>query len=178
MDRRDLADRIGIFHAEMKANGRKSFVFCTGVVPLGGRPAQGICGIEVRLEYPGDARADPQVRFVKSKPSHILVGDDGRPRVCGELTIDRRIYNEPYDLVVLATGMEPSAVEGYRPTIGLMSDEYGFLVPKDMDANDGIFSCGVAAGPLDVSLSVQSATAAALKAVQAVRGVASEGAGA
>ena len=50
-----------------------------------------------------------------------------------------------------------------------MSDEYGFLVPKDPEANDGIFSCGVAAGPLDVSLSVQSATAAALKAVQAVR---------
>ena len=116
-------------------------------------------------------RSDPQVRFVKSKPGHIELGADGRPLVCGELTIDRRIYKEPYDLVVLATGMEPSAVEGYRPSVGLSADAYGFLVPKDVEVNDGIFSCGVAAGPLDVSLSVQSATAAALKAVQAVRAV-------
>ncbi len=114
-------------------------------------------------------KADPQVTFIKSKPGHIRVGDDGRPVLHGERTIDREIYSEPYDLVVLATGMQPSAVAGYAPQIGLMSDEYGFVVPKDMDTNEGIFSCGVAAGPLDVSLSVQSATAAALKAVQAVR---------
>jgi heterodisulfide reductase subunit A-like polyferredoxin len=31
-----------------------------------------------------------------------------------------------------------------------------------------MFAAGVAAGPLDVSMSVQSATAAALKAIQAV----------
>ena len=116
-------------------------------------------------------RADPQVRFVKSKPGHIEIGEDGRPVVCGELTTDRKIYREPYDLVVLATGMEPSAVEGYQPRIGLMADEYGFLVPREGGDGDGIFSCGVAAGPLDVSLSVQSATAAALKAVQALRAV-------
>ena len=114
-------------------------------------------------------KADPQVTFIKSKPAHIRIGDDKRPVLHGELTIDRKIYAEPYDLVVLATGMEPSAVAGYTPPIGLMSDEYGFLVPKDMEANDGVFSCGVAAGPLDVSLSVQSATAAAMKALQAVR---------
>ena len=117
-------------------------------------------------------RNDPQVSFIKSKPAHVRVGDDGRPVLFGERTIDRAMYAEPYDLVVLATGMEPSAVAGYKPTIGLVADAYGFLVPQDADgeANDGIFACGVAAGPLDVSLSVQSATAAALKAVQAVRG--------
>ena len=114
-------------------------------------------------------KSDPQVKFIKSKPGHIRVGDDGRPMVHGELTIDREIYSEPYDLVVLATGMQPSAVEGYKPTVGLMTDGYGFLVPKDVEANEGIFSCGVASGPLDVSMSVQSATAAAMKAVQAVR---------
>lgn len=114
-------------------------------------------------------KADAGVRFIKSKPAHIRIGGDGRPVLSGERTIERGIYEEPYDLVVLATGMEPSAVAGYRPTLGLVADEHGFLVPKDPDGNDGIFACGVAAGPLDVSLSVQSATAAALKAVQAVR---------
>jgi quinone-modifying oxidoreductase subunit QmoA len=45
-------------------------------------------------------------------------------------------------------------------------DEYGFIMPSD---DDGIFVAGVAHAPLDVSMSVQSATAAALKAIQAVR---------
>ena len=113
-------------------------------------------------------RSDPQVKFIKSKPAHIRVGDDGRPVLHGERTIEREIYNEPYDLVVLATGMEPEVVDGYKPQIGVEIDEYGFLVAGVKDG-DGIYSCGVASGPLDVSMSVQSATAAAMKAVQAVR---------
>lgn len=113
-------------------------------------------------------RSDPQVTFIKSKPAHIRIGDDGRPIVYGERTIEREIYAEPYDLVVLATGMQPSAVAGYRPKVSVVADEYGFLVAEEGDG-DGIFSAGVASGPLDVSMSVQSATAAALKAVQAVR---------
>jgi len=52
--------------------------------------------------------------------------------------------------------------------MGLVTDEYGFLVPVEGDG-EGMFSAGVASGPLDVSMSVQSATAAALKAIQAVR---------
>lgn len=113
-------------------------------------------------------RSDPQVKFIKSKPAHIRIGDDGRPVLHGERTIERQIYSEPYDLVVLATGMQPEAVAGYKPEVGLEVDDYGFLVAKTKDG-DGIYSCGVASGPLDVSMSVQSATAAALKAVQAVR---------
>ena len=113
-------------------------------------------------------RSDPQVTFIKSKPAHIRIGDDGRPVLHGERTIEREIYSEPYDLVVLATGMQPSAISGYRPALDIAADEYGFLVPREGDGA-GIFSAGVAAGPLDVSMSVQSATAAALKAVQAVR---------
>ena len=115
-------------------------------------------------------RSDPQVTFIKSKPAHIRIGDDGRPVLHGERTIEREIYSEAYDLVVLATGMQPSAVSGYRPTLDIVSDEFGFLVPQEGDGG-GIFSAGVASGPLDVSMSVQSATAAALKAMQAVRNV-------
>ncbi|MDA1090857.1 MAG: CoB--CoM heterodisulfide reductase iron-sulfur subunit A family protein [Proteobacteria bacterium] len=111
---------------------------------------------------------DDRVHFVKSKPGHIDIGADGRPVLCGEHTISREIYAEPYDLVVLATGMEPSSVDNL-PALKLTTDEYGFIVPEMGDA-DGMFSAGVAGGPLDVSMSVQSATAAALKAIQAVRG--------
>jgi len=113
-------------------------------------------------------RSDNQVTFIKSKPAHIRIGDDGRPVLHGERTVERELYAEPYDLVVLATGMQPSAVTGFSPKIDIETDEYGFLVANVKDEG-GIFSAGVASGPLDVSMSVQSATAAALKAVQAVR---------
>jgi len=113
-------------------------------------------------------RNDPQVHFIKSKPGGISAGDDGNPVLEGEDTVSREIYARPYDLVVLATGMEPSLNDG-GPELDMETDEYGFVLPRLGDA-DGMFSAGVASGPLDVSLSVQSATAAALKAIQAVRG--------
>ena len=107
---------------------------------------------------------DPQVRLVKSKPAEIKIGPDGGPVVCGENTLTRDIYAEPYDLVVLATGMQPA---GMGDVPGAPIDAYGFIVPED--ETRGVFSAGVASGPLDVSMSVQSATAAALKAIQAIR---------
>ena len=114
--------------------------------------------------------ADPLVNFIKSKPGSIELADDGRPVLCGEDTISRELYERPYDLVVLATGMKPAASGGYVPPMALEQDEYGFIVPA-LDGDGGIIPAGVAAGPLDVSMSVQSATAAALKAIQAVGGV-------
>lgn len=115
----------------------------------------------------GKLKTDPQVRFIKSKPASITAGEDGNPVLHGENTLTRELYDRPYDLVVLATGMEPSIV-GAKPAMKLAMDEYGFVVPE-MDDDSGIFPAGVAAGPLDVSMSVQSATAAVLKAIQAVR---------
>ncbi len=112
-------------------------------------------------------KRDTGITFIKSKPGHILVGEDGRPVVCGERTVDRGLYQTPYDLVVLATGMQPSLGAGFAPA-GLTRDEYGFVVPA-ADESEGQFAAGVAGGPFDVALSNQSATAAALKAIQAVR---------
>ncbi len=109
-------------------------------------------------------RSDPNIHFIKSKPAHIDIGEDGCPILCGERTVDREIYREPYELVVLATGMEPSLNANGGPK-GLAKDDYGFIVDKGAQ-----FSAGVSGGPFDVALTTQSATAAALKAIQAVRG--------
>ncbi len=109
--------------------------------------------------------ADPQVNWIKSKPARIEAGEDGRPVVCGENTVTRDIYREPYDLVVLAVGMQP-ALNGRATALELPVDDYGFIVPEEA----AVSAAGVATGPLDVSMSVQSATAAAMKAIQAVSG--------
>ncbi len=115
----------------------------------------------------GKLKADPQVHFIKSKPASITAGENGDPVLHGENTLTRELYDRGYDLVVLATGMQPSLTEA-APAIKLVTDDYGFIVPELGD-EDGMFAAGVASGPLDVSMSVQSATAAVLKAIQAVR---------
>ncbi len=115
-------------------------------------------------------KRDAKVNFIKSKPGHITIGEDGRPLVHGEKTIDgRKVYDEAYDLVVLATGMEPSLPVETGFEASPERDEYGFVINGD-DSDNGQFAAGVAAGPYDVALSTQTATASALKAIQAVRG--------
>ncbi|MDO8605057.1 MAG: FAD-dependent oxidoreductase [Phaeospirillum sp.] len=109
-------------------------------------------------------KADPQVRFVKSKPSRVEPGEGGNPTVCGENTLTREVYARAYDLVVLATGMQASVSEDGR--LAGSYDDYGFVFTEGET-----IGAGVASGPLDVSMSVQSATAAACKAIQVVSGV-------
>ena len=112
-------------------------------------------------------KADPQVHFVKSKPASIIEGEGGNPVLKGEDTLSREIYERPYDLVVLAVGMEPASAS-LPASVKAQMDDYGFLPPPD--GGGGMYAAGVASGPLDVSMSVQSATAAALKAIQTAQG--------
>lgn len=72
------------------------------------------------------------------------------------------------DLVVLAIGMEPNLkLEGFAGQV-VRLDEDGFASAHLQQP--GIFSVGVAQGPVDVNSSIQEATGVALKAIQVVRG--------
>jgi quinone-modifying oxidoreductase subunit QmoA len=71
----------------------------------------------------------------------------------------------PVDLCVLATGMEPM-ISGVKLPSDVKINENGFaVIDKD---HKGIFAVGCAKDPVDVAKSVQSATSAALKAIQTV----------
>ena len=107
---------------------------------------------------------DDRIRLIKSKPGAIEEDTDKNPIVKGEDTLSRELYGNTYDLVVLAVGMQPNAALE-APALELSQDDYGFIVP---DLAAGQIVAGVAAGPLDVSMSVQSDTAAALRAIQAL----------
>lgn len=74
-----------------------------------------------------------------------------------------RLLTETFDLVVLATGMDPTSK--YVP-VDLPRTPDGFIA----DTVPGIYGAGCANRPLDVAGSVQDATAAALKAIQSVVG--------
>lgn len=111
-------------------------------------------------------QADQTVKFVKSKPARIA--EDGKtqdPVVHGVDTEGYHRYAARHDLVVLAIGMAPS-VRGANVPAEVLEDSSGFLEAAPNGV--GLFGAGCASGALDVNRSVQSATAAALRAIQVV----------
>ncbi len=86
--------------------------------------------------------------------------------VTAEDAIKGNKLEDCFDLVVLATGMQPS-LAGETFPIDVPMDEEGFIVGGE---EQGIFCAGCAKEPVDVMKTAQSATGAALKAIQMVRG--------
>ena len=109
---------------------------------------------------------DSNVRFVKSKVARIDADpDSGRPVCKGVDTEGYHRYENPHDLVVLAIGMEPSVAPGMLPEQVSVNRD-GFI---EADGTEhAIFAAGCSSEALDVNRSVQSATAAALRAIQVV----------
>jgi len=113
---------------------------------------------------------DENVKFIKSKVAFITEeADTKNPVLQGVDTEGYHRYANPYDLVVLAVGMEPSVDKDSFP-VELALNEEGFI---ELDENNGgVFAAGCSSDALDVNRAVQSATASALRAIQVVNQVA------
>jgi quinone-modifying oxidoreductase subunit QmoA len=109
--------------------------------------------------------AHERVHAVKGKVAEVKE-DAGKVWLTVEDAVAGSKSTEGFDLVVLATGMQPS-VAGQSLPLDLPQNDEGFLVS---DEEKGIFVAGCAGRPLDVMKSAQSGTAAAMKAIQTVRG--------
>ncbi len=114
-----------------------------------------------------DLLEDDKISFVKGKVAKISeIGDDHGLVLDVQDTMSRDNLHEQFDLVVLATGVVPTA-QGTLP-LDLKYDEYGFL---DGTTNvEGVFAAGCARGPCDVSRTTKEATGTALKAIQYLKG--------
>ena len=97
-------------------------------------------------------------------PEEIIAEDDGVTLVA-ENAVTGEKTNQKVDLAILATGMEPAA-KAQAAELGLDVDSSGFIVSNP---GSGMISCGCAKKAADVVTSAQSATAAAMKAIQAGR---------
>jgi len=110
-------------------------------------------------------RSDPRVNLIKGKPGEISEDPEtGMVTVQVEDQATGDIVKDQFDLVVLAVGMVPSCAVDTPPT-QLALDEHGFVLGEQ--PVPGIVGTGCARKPVDVASSVQDATAAALKAIQA-----------
>ena len=138
-------------------------------------------------DFERKVRNDKRVHFVKSKVAAIEEdAKTKKPVVCGVDTHGYKRYANAHDLVVLAVGMQPSidvaaVVNTDRSgdqNIAIDSGGFIELTPAGYENGhgnvhgnghaNGIFGAGCASAPLDVNRSVQSATAAALRAIQVV----------
>jgi len=109
--------------------------------------------------------ADENISFIKGKVADIIPEADGGVTVVAENAVTGEKIQEKVDLAILATGMAP-AIQAEGGSLGLQMDSSGFLLG---DADAGMIAAGCAKKAADVVTSNQSATAAALKAIQVLR---------
>ena len=109
-------------------------------------------------------KEDENIFFVKGKVAEV--SEDPATKnitVIAENAVTCEKIQQTVEMVVLATGMQPTAKENPLPA-DLKYDENGFIVNK-LEKN-GMFAAGCANKPLDVVSSNQNATGMALKAIQ------------
>jgi quinone-modifying oxidoreductase subunit QmoA len=109
--------------------------------------------------------ADEKISFIKGKVADIVPEADGGVTVVAENAVTGEKVHEKVDLAILATGMAP-AIQAEGAVLGLQMDNSGFLLG---DEKSGMIAAGCARKAADVVTSNQSATAAALKAIQVLR---------
>ncbi|MCK5340699.1 MAG: CoB--CoM heterodisulfide reductase iron-sulfur subunit A family protein [Desulfobulbaceae bacterium] len=109
--------------------------------------------------------ADENTHFIKGKVADIIPESDGGVTVVAENAVTGEKIQQKVDLAVLATGMDP-AIKDKSASLGLQTDTNGFVMS---DAEKAMLSAGCAKKAADVVTCAQSATAAALKAIQVSR---------
>ncbi len=110
-------------------------------------------------------QADANVSFLKGKVARIEQGEHGDVLVTAEDIHGGGKVTETFEMVVLATGMEPTAKS--LASAGVKATWDGFVdqaaLPK------GISAAGTVKAPVDVARTAQDATAAVMKSIQSLR---------
>jgi quinone-modifying oxidoreductase subunit QmoA len=113
-----------------------------------------------------NAQKDEKIKFIKGKVAKIEEDPATKDlTVTAEDALTLKKTHEKVDMVVLATGMAPTAMASKVPA-NIGYDENSFILPDS--GVGGMYGIGCAKKPLDVYSSVQDATAAALKAIQSL----------
>jgi quinone-modifying oxidoreductase subunit QmoA len=107
---------------------------------------------------------DPNVSFTKGKVANIIQaeGSDDVIVEAEDMMTGEKIKVQA-DMVVLATGMEPSGASGKITGISYNAD--GFAL-----SNQGISAAGCSKNPMDVARSAQDSTSAVMKAMKTGQG--------
>ena len=107
---------------------------------------------------------DPNVTLIKGKVANVIQDESSDDVIVeAEDMLTGKKIKVKFDMVVLATGMEPAGA-GKRIQ-GVTYTTEGFALP-----NLGIYSTGCTKNPMDVARSAQDATGAVMKAIKTGQG--------
>jgi quinone-modifying oxidoreductase subunit QmoA len=110
-------------------------------------------------------KADANVSFLKGKVARVEQAPNGDVKVTAEDIHGGGKITETFDMVVLATGMEPTArsLKG----VGVPVTDDGFVDQTTLPK--GIYATGTLKTPVDVARSAQDATGVVMKSIQSLR---------
>lgn len=111
-------------------------------------------------------KADENVILIKGKVAEVEEAENGNITVVAENAVTGEKIRQEAEMVVLATGMQPTAAAKKLPA-DLRYNADGFVI-NDFEKG-GMFAAGCANKPADVVSSNQNATGMALKAIQTLR---------
>lgn len=118
-------------------------------------------------DFYAKVQEDKKIHFHRGKVGRITEVPDTKNLVLeAEDTLTGKITSLEVEMAVLAVGMVPNTAIALPP-LGTPLDEFGFIAP---DASQGVIGAGTVMRPADVAASVQSATGAALLALQTLAG--------
>jgi len=117
-----------------------------------------------------------RVGYIRGRISEFMRGPNDTVIIKGEDTMNlNRALVIPYDMVILANGMELGlGSKQVAKALGLELEEHGFIKPLDPDrlpvqsTKKGIFLAGALTGPKTISDSITEGSAAAMKAYEYV----------
>ncbi|MGD8307545.1 MAG: CoB--CoM heterodisulfide reductase iron-sulfur subunit A family protein [Ignavibacteria bacterium] len=116
-------------------------------------------------DFYNNVQKDEKIHFHRGKVAKVFQDPDSDKLIVeAEDSLTANLFQNPVEMVVLATGMEPSTKN--LPVESSSVDENGFLTT----GSNGIISCGVNTKPKDVASVVQEATGSVLKAIQKIKG--------
>jgi heterodisulfide reductase subunit A2 len=122
------------------------------------------------------AKSASGVELVRSRPSEIVQGGDGRPEVRFTSPFGESVASKQHDLVILSQGIRPAVDVGpVCDRLGLERDESGFVKSNELEPcrtnKLGIFAAGCVRAPMDLVDSVKDGAIAASKAYSFLEGI-------
>jgi len=111
------------------------------------------------------------ISYIRGRVAEITEGPNHNPVVVYEDTRERKVKEQDFDMVILATACAPSdSVESLAKILDIEVNRFGFFQTGTSQPLDttrpGIFACGCAHGPMDIPESVAQASGAAARAAQ------------
>ncbi|MCL2111300.1 MAG: FAD-dependent oxidoreductase [Clostridiales bacterium] len=126
-------------------------------------------------KYIESAKSKYNIGFIRSRIGGVEENPETNRLAVEYVAEDGKGTKAEYDMVVLSVGMKPSA-ENVKllSGAGVKTDKYGFIWSNEFNApvtsKDGVYACGVAAGPKDIPETVIEASAAASAAAKVAGG--------